>query len=141
MGWTNGTFTQKFKVSVDISKLMEYITDNVLQQINTDKEISSVDLDEYYADGDNLEIRGTYSGDFKSYYAPATRYEPAEEDLQRPFIGEDGVGLLDGIPEDILKFIDIDTVEEDEDDATYDVPEPDENDVYDRWRDRQLEED
>ena len=30
-------------------------------------------------------------------------------------------------------------VEEDEDDADYKCDEPDENDAYDRWRDRQLE--
>ncbi len=139
MGWTNGTVRQSFKIRVDISKLTEYITDSILQQINTDKEVLSVELDEFDVAGDELEITGTYDTDFKSYYAPATRYEPAEEELQRFYIGDDGVGLLDGLPQEIIKLIDIDKVEEKEEDADYRVPEYDDNDAYDRWRDRQLE--
>lgn len=143
MGETTGIVTQKFRINVDIDKLTEYIVDNILDQINKAKEISfRVDLDEYYIEDDNLEIVGTYDTNFKSYYSPATRYEPAEEDMQRFYIGEDGVGLLDTLPEDIRKLIDISKVEEDEDDADYKCDEPDENDrAYDEWRDRQFEED
>lgn len=140
MSETTGTVTQKFRINVDIAKLTEYIVDNILSQINTDKEVSSVDLDEYIADGDILEIIGTYDTDFKSYYSPATRFEPAEEDMQRFYIGKDGVGLLDTLPENIRKLIDVYNVEEDEDDADYKYCEPDDNDrAYDEWRDRQLE--
>lgn len=136
-----GTVTQKFKITVDIAKLTEYIVDNILDQINKAKEISfRVDLDEYYIEDDSLEIVGTYDTNFKSYYSPATRYEPAEVDMQRFYIGEDGVGLLDTLPEDIRKLIDISKVEEDEDDADYKCDEPDDDDrAYDEWRDRQLE--
>lgn len=140
MSETTGTVIQRFRITVDIDKLTEYIVDNILSQISTDKEVSSVDLDEYYTDGGDLEITGTYDTDFKSYYSPATRYEPAEEDMQRFYIGEDGVGLLDDLPENIRKLIDISKVEEDEDDADYKYCEPDENDrAYDEWKDRQLE--
>ena len=140
MGTTTGVVTQNFRITVDVSKLTEYIVDNILHQINTDKDISSVDLDEYYLEDDSLVITGTYDTDFKSYYSPATRYEPAEEDVQRFYIGEDGVGLLDTLPEDIRKLIDVSNVEEDEDDADYKYCEPDDNDrAYDEWRDRQLE--
>ena len=140
MSETTGTVTQKFRINVDINKLTECIVDNILHQINTDKDISSVDLDEYYLEDDSLVITGTYDTDFKSYYSPATRYEPAEEDMQRFYIGEDGVGLLDTLPEDIRKLIDISKVEEDEDDADYKCDESDEYDrAYDEWRDRQLE--
>lgn len=139
MSECTGTVTQKFRITLDIEKLTEYIVDNILSQINSDKDISSVDLDEYYTDGGSLEITGTYDTDFKSYYSPATRWEPAEEDMQRFYIGEDGVGLLDTLPEDIRKLIDVSNVEEDEDDADYKCDGPDENDAYDEWRDRQLE--
>lgn len=141
MGECTGTVTQKFRITLDIEKLTEYVIDNILHQINTDKDISSVDLDEYYLEDDSLVITGTYDTDFKSYYSPATRYEPAEEDMQRFYIGEDGVGLLDTLPEDIRKLIDISKVEEDEDDADYKdyVSEPDPDIAYDAWRDRQLE--
>ena len=140
MSETTGTVTQKFRITLDIEKLTEYVIDNILNQINTDKDISSVDLDEYYLEDDSLVITGTYDTDFKSYYSPATRYEPAEEDMQRFYIGEDGVGLLDTLPEDIRKLIDISKVEEDEDDADYKCDESDEYDrAYDEWRDRQLE--
>lgn len=141
MGTTTGIVTQKFRITVDIAKLTEYIVDNILDQINKAKEISfRVDLDEYYIEDDSLEIVGTYDTDFKSYYSPATRYEPAEEDMQRFYIGEDGVGLLDTLPENIRKLISICNVKENEDDADYKCSEPDENDrAYDEWRDRQLE--
>lgn len=141
MSETTGTVTQKFRITLDIEKLTECIVDNILHQISCDKDISSVDLDEYYFDGDSLEITGTYDTDFKSYYSPATRYEPAEEDMQRFYIGEDGVGLLDTLPEDIRKLIDIYNVEEEEDDAEYKdyVSEPDPDIAYDAWKDRQLE--
>ena len=141
MGETTGTVTQKFRITVDMSKLTECIVDNILDQINKAKEISfRVDLDEYYIEDDSLEIVGTYDTDFKSYYSPATRWEPAEEDMQRFYIGEDGVGLLDTLPEDIRKLIDISKVEEDEDDADYKCDESDEYDrAYDEWKDRQLE--
>lgn len=46
---------------------------------------------------------------------------------------------IDTLPEDIRKLIDISKVEEDEDDADYKCDEPDENDAYDEWRDRQFE--
>lgn len=137
MGWTKGTVLQSFTVRVSIDKLMEYITDSILKQIGSDKEVDSVELDEYYTEDDQLVITGTYGTDFKSYYARATRWEPAEEDMQRFYIGDDGVGLLDGLPQEILKLIDIDKVEEKEEDADYKVPEyDDDNDAYDRWRDR-----
>lgn len=141
MSETTGTVTQKFRITLDIEKLTEYIVDNILSQINKAKEISfRVDLDEYYIEDDSLEIVGTYDTDFKSYYSPATRWEPAEEDMQRFYIGKDGVGLLDTLPEDIRKLIDVSHVEEDEDDADYKCDEPDEYDrAYDEWRDRQLE--
>lgn len=140
MSEATGTVTQKFRITLDIEKLTEFIVDNILSQINTDKEVFSVDLDEYYTDGGSLEITGTYDTDFKSYYSPATRWEPAEEDMQRFYIGEDGVGLLDTLPENIRKLIDISHVEEEEDDADYKCDESDEYDrAYDEWRDRQLE--
>lgn len=136
MSEITGTVTQKFRITLDINKLTEYVIDNILNQINTDKDISSVDLDEYYLEDDSLVITGTYDTDFKSYYSPATRYEPAEEDMQRFYIGEDGVGLLDTLPEDIRKLIDISNVEEDEDDADYKCDELDEDAIYEEARDR-----
>jgi len=140
MSETTGIVTQKFRITVDIDKLTDYIVDNILDKINKAKEISfRVDLDEYYIEDDSLEIVGTYDTNFKSYYSPATRFEPAEEDMQRFYIGEDGVGLLDTLPENIRKLIDISKVEEDEDNADYKCSEPDEDRAYDEWRDRQFE--
>lgn len=139
MGWTKGTVLQGFTVRVSIDKLMEYITDSILKQIGSDKAVDSVELDEYYTEDDQLVITGTYGTDFESYYARATRYEPAEEDMNRFYIGDDGVGLFDGLPQEIIKLIDIDKVEEKEEDADYKVPEYDDDDAFDKWRDRQLE--
>lgn len=140
MGRSRGSLTQKFKIKVDIDKLLAHITDSILDQINTDNDIDYVDFDEYYVEDTDLIIDGSYGADYESSYFPATRYEPAEYDCERPWIGDEGVGLLDTLPEDIRKYIDITKVTEDEDHCDYKDNEPDYDDrAYDEWKDRQLE--
>lgn len=135
-----GTLTQKFKIKVDIDKLLAYITDSILDQVNGDEDMDYVEFDEYYVEDTDLIIDGSYGAAYKSSYFPATRYDPAEYDCERPWIGDEGVGLLDSLPEGIRKYINITRVTEDEDYCDYKDNGYDYDDrAYDEWKDRQLE--
>mgnify|MGYP006872979457 FL=1 len=117
MGWTRGTLTQKFKIDIDFDKLMEYITDKVLEVIAEDKDIDSVELDEYYADIDHLTINGIYTAPCRKYYAPATRLDPPEYDIERPYIKNAEDQILKNISEDIREYLKVGCIDEDEDDT------------------------
>ena len=140
MGWSKGTLRQKFKVEVDISKLLEYVTDSVLGAVNDIDDVNSVDFDESYVDDTDLIIYGSYDADYESCFFAATRYEPAEYDCERPWIGDEGVGLLDSVPENIRKLVNISRVTEDEDECDYKDNEPDYEDrAYDEWKERNFD--
>ena len=116
MGWNKGKLTQPFKIEVDVEKLMEHITDQVLKNIAEDKEIDSVEIDEWYVEDTNLVIDGSYDAYFKSIYTPATRYEPSDYEEERPCISDtDGEWMLYGLPEEIKKLVSIYKVTEDMD--------------------------
>lgn len=140
MGWNKGTLRQKFKVEVDISKLLEYVTDSVLGAVNDIDDVNSVDFDESYVDDTDLIIYGSYDADYESCFFDATRYEPAEYDCERPWIGDEGVGLLDSVPENIRKLVNISRVTEDEDECDYKDNAPDYEDrAYDEWKERNFD--
>ena len=137
MGWSRGSLTQPFRIEVDIEKLADYITDQILSRIADNKEIDCVDFDEWYLEDSNLVINGSYDAEYVSCYVPATRYEPAEYDCERPWIGDEGAGLLDTLPEDMRKLVSINKVTEDEENCTYKDNAPDEDDIaYDLWKDK-----
>ena len=117
MGWTRGTLTQKFKIDIDFDKLMEYITNKVLEVIAEDKDIDSVELDEYYADIDHLTINGSYTAPCREYYARATRLDPPEYDIERPYIKDAEDQILKNISEDIREYLKVGCIDEDEDDT------------------------
>ena len=78
MGWSKNVGCHyKYKISLDIYALMEYIA----KQIGANGEI---DDDSPELDGENVEF--TFN-DFiyaNVYYAPATRWEPEEWDMEVP---------------------------------------------------------
>ena len=112
--WNRGTLTQKFKIEIDIDKLLSHITDSILEQIFDDEDIDSVDFDEYYIEDTNLVIDGSYDAGFKSIYCPATRWEPADYEEERPFINDtDPQWMLSGLSEDIKKLVKIHRITED----------------------------
>ena len=140
MGCSRGTLIQKFEIEVEIDKLLDYITDSILGSVKATDDIDSVDFDEYYVKDTNLIIDGSYEADYESHYYEATRFDPAEYDCNRPWIGADGVGLLDSLPEDIRKFINISHVTEDEDQCDYKDNAPDYEDrAYDEWKERNFD--
>lgn len=138
MGWTSGTVKQDFKIRMDIEKLIDFITERIEESISSDKNFSDVSIEADF--NPEVEFNGSYETDFRSYYARATRYEPEEFESEREWLTGSEDYLLKQLPEPIRNLISIEIIER-EDDADYQVPEPDEDRAYDEWRDRQLEED
>ena len=113
MGWQRGTLKQPFKVRVDIEKLVDFITDKIIEQIASDKEIDSVDLDESYVDDNTLIIDGIYEASFRSIYTQATFWNPSEYDEERPYIsGGNDSWLLSGLPKEIRDLVNVVEIQE-----------------------------
>ena len=110
-----GTCTQKFKIEVNVDGLIEYLAEKILNQATN----VEVDLDEAYVDIDRLVIKGNYYTPYEWTHFDATREEPAENDIEREYMGP--MVIPESIPEEIRKLLKVVEVEEDEDDAEYDT--------------------
>ena len=136
MSETRGTVSQPFKIRIDIDKLMNFIAETIEQAISKDGfENVSVEADFDPA----LELSGYYDTSYKSYYSPATRWEPAEYDLERKYLGGSESYLINSLPELLRDLVDIVEIVEVDEDADYQEPEPDYDLAYERWRDRQFD--
>ena len=141
MGYAYGDIQYDYKIRIDLSSFIEAI----LEQIEG--------WEDYEIDGDTLVISGSTSNRGKSYYSPATMYDPPEYDLEftEYTVNEWDFELIvvnacDKFKEYLVKnnFVNggksISECKLDEDHFEFEPDEPDENDAYDRYRDRQLEE-
>lgn len=70
MGYTYGDIQYDYEIKIDLSSFIE----SILERIDG--------WNDYEFDGDTLRIYGSTSNRGKSYYAPATRYDPAEYDME-----------------------------------------------------------
>ena len=112
--WTRrGKCRQDFKIEVNVDGLIEYLAEKILNQATN----IEVDLDEAYVDIDRLVIKGTYNTPYEWTHYDATRWEPAENDIEREYMGP--MDIPETIPEEIRKLLKVVEVEEDEDDAEY----------------------
>ena len=126
MGWQRGTLRQPFKVRVDVEKLVDFITDKIIEQIASDKEIDSVDLDEWYVDDNTLIIDGVYEASFRSIYSQATFWKPSEYDEERPYLGGgDDSWLLSGLPKEIRDLVNVVEIQEVDEDCKKDYGQDD----------------
>ena len=113
MGTTgNGYLTQKFEIRLDMSKLSEYITDQIVKAIQDEKTngrhtFTDVEVDDYYVDGDALTITGSYDTAFKSWHCDATLESPEENELEYEGIEGWGDGLLCMLPDKLKDLIEI----------------------------------
>lgn len=112
-----GKLRQPFKITIDIEPLMEYLSTEIIKGLQKEKGIEVPEIDEYYGEDNNIIMTGSYDAEFSGTYYPATYYEPAEDDMDRPYIGNEAGFLLEDIPEEIRKLIRISDFEEDEEDA------------------------
>lgn len=130
-----GTLRQDFKIRLDIEKLIDYISDNITKEISAD--LDDVDIDDVDIDGNEIELSGTYSTEFKSWWCSATLESPEEYDIDRKYIGDISLCYL---PEEMRKLITVYEIKEDEDGVRYPEDDYEDNDrAYDEWRDRQFE--
>ena len=114
--WTKtGTCRQTFEITADVSLLIDYLTDKILESVQ-DKEFD-IDFDESYVDVDKLVIKGSYDTPYSWTHYDATRLDPPEDDVERSYLGD--VTPDPEISEDLKKLIKDIVIEEDEDDAEY----------------------
>ena len=114
--WTRtGTCRQTFEIKVDLTLLIEYLTDKIIESVE-DKDLD-IEVDESYVDIDRLVIKGSYDTPYTWTHYDATWLDPAENDVDRIYLGD--IVPDPEIPEDLKKLIKDITVEEDEDDAEY----------------------
>lgn len=108
-----GTCRQTFEITADIEPLIEYLTNQILDSVAS-KDMD-MDLDEYFIDNDRLVIIGSYDTPYTWTHYDATREEPAENDIDRDYLGDPKL-LLPELLKSLIKNI---SVEEDEDKAEY----------------------
>lgn len=114
--WTRrGKCRQDFTIKVNVESLINYLTDKILEQATNVEAY----LDESYVDIDQLVIKGTYYTPYEWTHYDATREEPAENDVEREYMGP--MEIPESIPEEIRGLIKVTEVEEDEDDADYET--------------------
>lgn len=137
MGYTHGDISYKYNIKIDLSSFI----DAILEQIDG--------WNDYEFDGDKLEIYGSTSNRGKSYYSPATLYDPPEYDTEFIESTIDELDLKKVVMNACTKCKDyfvngkpICRCKLDEDSFEFEPdvdygPDPDQ--AYDEWRDRQLE--
>ena len=109
-----GVLTQNFKIRLNAELLASYIAEKISETIENDKNLSDVDIDEYYFEDDELVIAGSYSTKYVSSHFDRTLETPEEDELDREYIGEDPWFLAD-LPKEIKENLSVWEVKEDED--------------------------
>ena len=133
MGWTYGKMHYNYKIKINFEKLMESIADKF------------DGAEDWYFDGDELIITGGSVNKAKSYYAPATRWEPAEyeeefteDTLEDANIDQLVIDALNETKEQLMssdKSIGEFEFDEDSFEFEADEYEPDPDAKYEAWRD------
>ena len=114
--WTRrGTCRQPFQVKADITPLIEYLTDKILESVK-DKDIE-INFDESYVDIDQLVIVGSYDTGYEWTHYDATLYDPPEDNIDRTWLGD--ITPQPELSEELKDLIKNIRVEEDNDDAEY----------------------
>lgn len=108
----SGILTQDFEIRLDLSKLHEYIADQILKAIESEKTrgkqtFTKIKMDDVDIEGDILSITGSYDTAFESWYCAATLESPEENELEYEGIEGWGDGILCMLPENIKKMIEV----------------------------------
>ena len=114
--WTKtGTVRQPFKIKADLTPLIEYLTDRIIESVK-DKDLD-IEVDESYVDIDQLVITGSYDTPYEWTHYDGTLEDPPENDIDRTYLGD--IVPTPELPEELKQLIKNIKVEEDEDDADY----------------------
>lgn len=126
----------KAKYNYNLSINLEGLVDAILEKIGISGE-------DWHLDDNNasLVIEGGGSCRYKNYYSPATYYDPPEDETE--LIGaideiDIDKAIIDGLEayKEIVKTQSVYDLEIDEDNIDYEPDEPDEDAIYDEWKDR-----
>lgn len=127
--YTDGILNYDYEVRIDLEDLIDAITGKLKAHMNDC---------EWDIDGDEVVIRATDTARFKHWHCDATLESPAEDDTE----------LIDSINDCDVEQAVLDALHETEkirikvridEEYDYSPNEPDEDAIYDAWKDRQLE--
>lgn len=121
---TRGTLTQNFKIRLDITKLREYLEEQIIKAIESEKTkgkqtFTDVEIVDSDYDSDFLDITGSYDTAFENWYCRATLEEPEEDITEYEGIEGWGDGLLCELPDVLKELITVDEIEAGVDDVEY----------------------
>lgn len=126
----------KAKYNYNLTINIHDLVDEILEKIGISGEDWHLD-----DNSESVVIEGGGSCRYKNYYSPATYYDPPEDETEL-------IGAIDEIDIDkaiidaleaykeIVKTKSVYNLEIDEDNIDYDPDEPDEDAIYDEWKDR-----
>lgn len=132
-GYSYGNLHYNYKIKIDLEDLVDRILDKI-----------GVSGEDWYFDDTSLVIDGSDKCRFKHWHCDATLYDPAEDDTELidSIDDKDIEKAISEALDEFKKYIDhkcISEVEIDEDSYEYEDDGPDEDAIYDEWKDRQLE--
>ena len=123
-----GYLKQNFEIRLDMTKLTDYIADQIVKAIESEKTqgkqtFTDVEINDAEIDGDALTITGNYDTAFESWYCAATLEEPEENELEYEGIEGWGNGLLCMLPDNLKNLIEVSEVVANEEMIEFDEPE------------------
>ena len=124
-----GYLRQNFKITLDVDKLCDYLSEMVVKAIESEKTrgkqtFTDVEADEAYFEGGEFFMTGKYDTAFESWHCDATLESPAENELEYEGIEGWGDGLLCMLPDNLKELITVSTIKASEDDIEF---------PYDEW--------
>lgn len=127
--WTKGYLTQNFEIRLDIEKLTNYISDQIVKAIESEKTkgrqtFTDVEVDDVDVSGDYVTITGSYDTAFEHWSCAATLESPAEDETEYEGIEGWDDGLLCMLPDNLKELIKVDEVKANEDMVEFQEPEP-----------------
>ena len=111
---TSGTLRQKFKIRIDLEKLINFLSENI--RVSDSSWIQDIDADEWEFEDCGVVISGTYESGYRSEYWRATMYEPEEYNIDRGYLGDER-DIFCKIPKELRELIEVTDIEEDDSDA------------------------
>ena len=125
-----GYLKQNFKITLDVDKLCDYLSDLIVKAIEDEKTcgkqtFTDVEIDEAYFDANEFVVTGNYETAFKSWHCDATLESPEENELEYEGIEGWGDGsFLYALSDNLKELITVDKVKAGEDDIEF---------PYDEW--------
>lgn len=136
-GYSYGNLRYDYKITINIEGLVDTILDKI-----------GVSGEDWFFDDTHIVVEGSDKCRYKHWHCDATRLDPPEDETEMiDSLADVNIeqAVIDGINEWkeylLSSHKEISECEIDEESFDYEPDEPDEDAIYDAWRDRQLGED